>query len=304
MTKKVVKNVGASVRERLLNLARSQKGDFQLLLTRYANERLLYRLAESPHAGGFVLKGATLFALWTTDEHRATRDVDLLGFGEPTAARIHGIFKDILERNVGDDGVEFDVMTLKVGPIRENQEYGGVRAVVVARVDAARVRLQFDVGFGDSIVPEPVLVTLPTLLDFPSPKIRAYRRETVVAEKLHAMVELGLANSRMKDFYDILLLSRLFDFDGAPLVQAIRATFDRRGTALPEGLPVGLTVAFTEDASKKSQWRAFLKKTYAADVGDLPTVAAEVAAFVAVPMQASRTAARFAQRWSRGGRWE
>ena len=299
--KKVVKNVGASVRERLLNLARERHEDFQLLLIRYANERLLYRLAESRHAKGFILKGATLFALWKTDAHRATRDVDLLGIGEPTAARIRGIFEDVLGLNVGDDGVRFDETSLKVGPIREKQAYAGVRVTITARVENARVRLQFDVGFGDAIFPEPVVVTLPTLLDFPSPRLRAYRPETVVAEKLHAMVELGLANSRMKDFYDILILSRLFDFEGQVLVQAIRATFERRGSALPEGLPIGLTAEFAEDPSKKSQWRAFLRKTSASDVGDLPGVAAEVARFVAEPIDALRGTSLFPRRWRPGG---
>ncbi|MHB1846291.1 MAG: nucleotidyl transferase AbiEii/AbiGii toxin family protein [Deltaproteobacteria bacterium] len=284
-------------------MARARKEDFQLLLIRHANERLLYRLARSAHRRHFVLKGATLFSLWLDQPHRATRDVDLLGFGDPTAERIHGIFEEVLGGEVDDDGVRFEVASLKVTPIREGQAYGGVRAVLVARVDAARVRLQFDVGFGDATVPAPLTVTLPTLLGFPAARLRAYRRETVVAEKLHAMVELGLANSRMKDLYDILILSRRFDFEGEELRRAIHATFDRRRTPLPEGLPVGLTPAFTEDGSKSSQWRAFLKKSDAAFVFDLPMVAREVARFVSEPMDAARLAHPLSMRWEPGGPW-
>lgn len=302
--KKAVTNVGASVQARLLKLARTRKEDFQLLLVRYANERFLYRLSKSPHADAFVLKGATLFSIWTTQPHRATRDVDLLGFGEPSTVRIHDLFKEVIGMDVGDDGVRFDAGSLMVAPIREHQEYGGVRAVLVAHLNAARVRLQVDVGFGDAIIPAAKTVMLPTLLDFPSPRLRAYQRETVVAEKLQAMVNLGLVNSRMKDFYDLAILSRMFEFEGGVLVQALRATFKRRGTSIPKGMPVGLTTAFTDDTAKRVQWRAFQKKSHASDLGDLPAVAAEVAAFVEQPLStAAAPSARFKALWTPGIGW-
>jgi predicted nucleotidyltransferase component of viral defense system len=192
--KKPPTDVGASVRARLLGLAREQGEDFQLLLTRYANERLLFRLSASGHAQQFVLKGAALFALWTGKPHRATRDLDLLGFGDPGVAHVREVFTKVLAHDVVDDGVHFDLATLAVDLIRDDQEYGGVRAEVVARVTNARVRLQVDVGFGDAVTPEALVVEIPPLLDFPAPRLRAYPRETVVAEKLEAMVKLGMAN--------------------------------------------------------------------------------------------------------------
>lgn len=199
---KSTKNVGASVRARLLQLAKSRGEDFQLVLTRYANERLLYRLASSRHGASFVLKGAALFVLWTDKPHRATRDVDLLGFGDPTADRMRAIMTEIFSLDTVDDGVTFDETSLDVGPIREDQQYGGIRAVFDAHIAGATVRLQVDVGFGDVITPGAIEVDFTTLLEFPAPRLRTYPRETVVAEKLEAMVQLGLANSRMKDFYD------------------------------------------------------------------------------------------------------
>lgn len=206
------KDIGASVRARLLRIARDRREDFQLLLTRYANERLLYRLSMSPHGSRFVLKGAALFTLWTGRPHRATRDLDLLGFGEPTEQHVRSVFEQIIGLDVGDDGVFFDPSSLDVGLIREEQEYGGFRVTLHARVTSAQVRLQVDVGFGDAITPAAAMVDFPPLLDFPPPRLRAYPRETVVAEKVEAMVQLGLANSRMKDFFDIVVLSRMFEY--------------------------------------------------------------------------------------------
>jgi predicted nucleotidyltransferase component of viral defense system len=297
------KDVGASVRARLLQLARERGDDFQLILTRFANERLLYRLTQSPHASRFVLKGAALFSAWTGEPHRATRDVDFLGFGDPSEDHIRSIFTDVLALEVDDDGVHFDVGTLHVGPIREEQEYGGVRVVVVARVTTAKIRLQIDIGFGDAITPEAVNVDYPVLLDFPMPKLRAYPRETVVAEKLEAMVKLGQANSRMKDFYDLAVLSQRFDFEGDVLVQAIAATFSRRGTPFPSALPVALTPEFTDDRMKNTQWRAFSRKSSASFPGDLRDVAAAIADFVEEPLAAAANGATWAKHWVPGGPW-
>jgi predicted nucleotidyltransferase component of viral defense system len=296
-------NIGASVRARLLNIAREQGEDFQLLLTRYANERLLYRLAKSSHGSRLILKGAALFTLWTGKPHRATRDVDLLGFGTPSEAHVREIFAEALALDLGDDGVRFDSGALEVGPIREDQEYGGVRAVVVARVAAAEVRLQVDIGFGDAVTPEATEVDFPALLDFPAPRLRAYPRETVVAEKLEAMVHLGLANSRMKDFYDLVILSRLFDYDGDVLARAIRATFERRKTPIPTRLPVALTASFTEDATKSRQWSAFLRKSGAAEAADLRVTVSAIVSFVQKPLGAAASATPFQERWTPGGSW-
>ncbi len=297
------KDIAASVRARLLQLARERGEDLQLLLTRYANERLLYRLSRSPHGARFVLKGAALFSLWTGQPHRATRDLDLLGCGDWNEAEVRRVLAEVLVLATDDDGVTFDAKSLTVGAIREDQEYGGIRAVLVARVGATRVRLQIDVGFGDTVTPAPTVIEFPALLDFPPPRLRAYPRETVVAEKLEAMVQLGMANSRMKDFYDLVVLSRLFEFDGALLVRAIRATFDRRKTALPDGLPVALTDEFATDATKNTQWSAFVRKSGADPVGDLASAIATIAAFLERPLNAAVNKTSFGARWRPNGPW-
>ena len=296
-------DVGASVRARLLGLAREQGEDFQLLLTRYANERLLFRLSASGHAQQFVLKGAALFALWTGKPHRATRDLDLLGFGDPGVAHVREVFSKVLAHDVVDDGVQFDVATLAVDLIREDQEYGGVRVEIVARVTNARVRLQVDVGFGDAVTPEAMLVDIPPLLDFPAPQLRVYPRETVVAEKLEAMVKLGMANSRMKDFYDIAVLARSFSFDGELLTQAIRATFERRKTPLPTTTPVALTATFAEDSMKKTQWAGFVRKVGISGGESLADTIAVVRAFVERPLLAASGAAPVPKSWQVGKGW-
>lgn len=297
-------NIGASVRARLLKLAKERREDFQLLLSRYANERLLHRLSVSAHASQFILKGATLFTLWTGRPHRATRDLDLLGFGDPGQARLRAVFEDILRTDVGDDGVAFDVASLEVGPTREGQEYSGVRLLLRATIVSSVVRLQVDVGFGDAITPGPETVEFPGLLDFQRPILRAYPRATVVAEKVEAMVQLGLANSRMKDFFDVVVMSRMFPFDGDELARAIRSTFERRGTALPAGLPMGLTDEFAADKMKVSQWTGFVRKAAAAiEMQDLPAVIHEARGFLVEPLSAARAHGLWGFRWRPPGPW-
>lgn len=297
------KDVGASVRARLLQLARERGEDYQLVLTRYANERLLYRLSVSPHADRYILKGATLFTLWTGIPHRATRDIDLLGFGDPNPGSVQAVFAEILVVAAEDDGVEFDLESLTAGLIRQDQAYGGVRVIVVAHIGGAKVRLQVDVGFGDAVTPEPGSVEFPTLLEFPAPVLRAYGRETVVAEKLEAMVQLGQANSRMKDFFDLHVLSRDFEFDGGVLVEAIRATFQRRGTSIPGSTPVALTSEFSEDPTKVLQWNAFMRKSHTPHIGELTEVMGIVAVFVEEPLRRAARSGSFDQHWSPPGPW-
>lgn len=303
MKKTTTKDIGASVRARLLRLARERGEDFQLVLTRYANERLLFRLASSPHAGRFVLKGASLFTLWTGKPHRATRDLDLLGFGDSGVEHVREVFTVVLALDVSDDGVRFDLDTLSAGLIRDEQEYGGVRVEFVARVTNAQVRLQVDVGFGDAITPEATVVDFPALLDFPAPRLRAYPRETVVAEKLEAMVQLGMANSRMKDFYDLLVLARTFDFDGDLLTRAIRATFERRKTPLPTTTPVALTATFADDPTKKTQWSGFVRKAGVNDAGSLAEAVAAVAGFAERPLLAAAQGTSLSATWRAPGPW-
>ncbi len=229
MTRKP-RDIAASVRQRLLNLSRDRKEEFQAVLTRYGLERLTYRLARSPHGDEFVLKGAMLFTLWTGEPHRATWDLDLLGRGTIEVARLAKVFREVCEVAVDDDGLSFDGKGVRGERIREDLEYEGVRIHLGARLGVARIAIQVDIGFGDAVTPRPQKVTYPALLDFPAAELKAYPREPVVAEKFQAMVVLGMGNSRMKDFYDVWALARGFNFDGETLCTSIRATFDRRRT--------------------------------------------------------------------------
>jgi predicted nucleotidyltransferase component of viral defense system len=253
-----LRNVGASVRQRLLNLARTRGQPLELLLTRYALERLLHRLSLSPHRERFVLKGALLLTTWFNEPHRATRDLDLLGFGDPSDDALLAVFRDVMTI-AADDGVSFDTAKLKIQPIREDLEYGGSRLSTTAALSGARIPIVVDVGFGDAIEPGAEDIDLPVLLDMPSPHLRAYPLETVIAEKLHAMVVLGLANSRMKDYYDVWMLTRTIALDPIRLRRAVDATFARRSTPLLANVPEGLSDAFAADAGKQAQWQAFAR---------------------------------------------
>ena len=260
MTSKPSRNIATSVRQKLTNLSRERNEDFQFVLTRYGLERLLYRLSMSRYAAQFILKGAALFQLWTGQPHRSTRDLDLLGCGTPSPERLQTIFTEICSLAVDDDGLMFSPETIKVRQIKEDAEYQAIHLRIECRLENARLTLQIDIGFGDAITPEPLSTTYPTLLEFPAPQLRAYPRETVVAEKFQAMVALGIANSRMKDFYDVWTLARQFEFDGALLSSAIRATFERRQTPIPGSTPLALTSDFASNPSKATQWKAFLRK--------------------------------------------
>lgn len=275
---KEIRNVGASVRARLLQLAKASGQSFDLVLTRFALERLLFRLSRSPHAARFVLKGAMLMMSWFDDPHRGTRDLDLLGFGNPEPDLMLETFRDILAQQV-DDGVIFDADTLRVDRIREELEYGGLRLRAIASLSGARINLTIDIGFGDALEPGAEMLDYPSMLDFPAPRLRAYARETVIAEKFQAMVMLGRVNTRMKDFYDIWILSRSFEFDDDRLARAIAATFERRETAIPGDPPDALTKAFAKDEQKQLQWRAFVEGV-AHNPGDLTNVVTEIAAFL------------------------
>lgn len=273
-----IRNIGASVRARLLQLAKARGWGFELVLIRFALERLLFRLSRSRHADRFVLKGAMLMMSWFDDPHRGTRDLDLLGFGDPSAGLMLEAFREILAQ-AAEDGVEFDVDALRVDRIREELEHGGLRLRTTASVGGARISLTIDIGFGDTLEPGVEVLNYPSMLDFPAPRLRAYARETVIAEKFQAMVALGRVNSRMKDFYDIWILSRSFSFDDDRLARAIAATFARRKTRIPESLPDALTAAFAMDEQKQRQWSAFVEDV-AQDPGDLASVVGDIADFL------------------------
>ena len=270
--------MGASVRARLLNLSRTAGQPFDLLLTRYGLELLLYRLTRTPYHERFVLKGAMLMTTWFADPMRPTRDIDLLGFGSANAEEMLGLFREICAINL-DDGVEFDLDGLRVTANREDLAYGGLRLQTYALIGGAKLRILIDIGFGDAIEPGLEELQLPVLLDQPAPTLLAYARETVVAEKFQAMVMIGQANSRLKDYYDLWVLSQSYSFEEERLASAIAATFKRRGTDIPTELPDGLKPAFYEDKAKLAQWAAFIEDV-AADPGSLRDVCGALGKFL------------------------
>jgi hypothetical protein len=279
MARELLKNVGASVRARLLQRSRDERTDFQVLLTRYALERLLYRLSRSAHRNRFVLKGAMLFVTWVEAPFRPTRDLDLLGYGENSPEAIGYTFRAICNEPVDDDGVVFNVDGLEAAPIREDIEYGGVRVRTQATIAGARIPIQVDVGFGDAITPGPIEIDYPALLDAPAPHLRAYPIETVVAEKFHAIATRGITNSRLKDYYDLWLIAETFELERAPLAAAVCQTFARRETPLPQEKPTGFSEAYVETWG--GQWRTFLtRERMAAAPEQLATVVADLERFL------------------------
>ena len=297
------KNIPASIRQRLLQESRKQGIDFNLILTKYALERFLYRLSCSSYHDRFVLKGAMLFPLWGIDTFRPTRDLDLLGFGESEQEHLVSVFRDICQIEVDDDGISYDPESVTVTAIRDQMEYGGSRIVMNAELAKARIQVQIDVGFGDVVTPQPTYEEYPTLLKLPAPFIRAYPRETVVAEKFQAMVALGIANSRMKDLYDLWFIGATFQFDGATLVHALKRTFVRRGTDIPKELPFGLSDEFATDSMKISQWKAFIRRTGVQVPEELLSVILFLRDFLMPPTAAVAAEHQFREIWSAGGPW-
>ncbi|HRN07455.1 MAG: nucleotidyl transferase AbiEii/AbiGii toxin family protein [Ottowia sp.] len=254
------RNLAASIRTRLKQRADARKQDFNLILTHYGLERLLYRLSISPLAGNYLLKGALLFSLWYDQPHRPTRDADLLDFGPDDIDTAVAAFREICAMEV-EDGIAFDPASVKGSVIRKEAGYGGVRIDLLAKLDGARITLQVDIGFGDAVTPAPESVSYPVLLDdLPAPKLRSYPKYTVVAEKFHAVCLLGMANTRMKDYFDLWVLLTEGALEPTELRRAIDATFARRQLQVPDTTPSGLSHAFAQDAVKTAQWIAFLKK--------------------------------------------
>lgn len=295
-------NIAHSIRTRLLTVSKESGEEFNYTLTRYAIERLLVRLAASTHAGGFILKGAMLFRVWSTIAHRTTKDLDLLGSGAPHLDRLAKVFAEICAVVVDDDGMRYDPATVQASRIKEDADYEGVRVTLRAMLGTARIELQVDVGFGDAITPAPVEIVFPTLLPMSAPRLLAYPKETVVAEKLNAMVDRGMANSRMKDFFDLSFLARTTAFDGNTLARAIGATFARRKTPLPAALPVALTAEFYESDAKQKQWTAFAKRV-APNADPLEQVIAVLAPFLGPPLAHAATPEAFRMAWSPAGPW-
>jgi len=297
-------NLAASVRERLLKKARAEGRPFQELLQYYAMERFLYRLAQSPHAGMFVLKGALLLTAWRAPLSRPTMDIDFAGKTSNDLAHIRLLIGDICDQEVEDDGLHFVKSSIRAIRIKENANYEGVRARFHTLLAGARIPLQIDVGFGDVIVPAVASVNYPALLEFPNPVLIAYPKETVIAEKVEALTTLGMLNSRMKDYFDIWLLSQLYEFDGAVLFDSIKTTFEHRNTRI-ETHPASLSVAFASDPAKEKQWQAFVKRSrFASAPADLKDAIAKVSAFVGPLLSAAASGTAMSAIWKPSGGWQ
>ncbi len=296
------KNTAASVRAKLKNKASDLGVEFQSLLVRFGNERLLYRLSRSAYEKSFLLKGAALFAVWMGEPHRPTQDMDLLAFGESDIPTLENVFREICAI-AGEDGLEFSEETIKGAEIRADKIYQGVRIKLLAFLDGARIPLQVDIGFGDAVTPEAETETIETILDLPKPKLKIYPKETVIAEKFEAMVKLGIGNSRMKDFWDVQFLIKEFSFDGELLQRAIRATFARRQTAVPRAVPIALTETFTGDSEVIADWKAFIKRGKITSDTDFDSVIENLRFFFAPLIEAEAENAAFRKNWSGQTGW-
>jgi hypothetical protein len=305
MKKPTTKNIAASVRQRLLNKARETERPFSELLQYFAMERFLYRLSKSEYADKFVLKGALMLTAWNAPLVRPTMDIDLLGRIGNDIEAMSAIVREICAGRVEpDDGLVFDAGTVQGERIAEAAEYEGVRIRFRATLDAARIQMQLDVGFGDIVVPAAVPTIYPTILDLPAPHLLAYSKESAVAEKFEAMVKLGELNSRMKDFFDVWLLSRSFDFDGPSLCEAIAKTFERRGTALPKAEPIALTLEFSGNAQKQAQWAGFVRRMKLRDVPGLRGIVDALREFLLPPIRTVSASGQLHLKWVGGGsRW-
>jgi hypothetical protein len=300
-----LKNIPASIRQKLSNLAQKRDDDFGLILTKYGLERILFRLSKSKYRNIFVLKGALLFELWTKERHRPTRDADFLATGDSSPERFVRIFQELSAFEFPDDALRFDAKTVKAERIKENADYEGVRVTLTAFLDKAQIPIQIDIGFGDTITPGPIETDYPTLLDLPSPHLLAYPHETVISEKLEAIVKLGIANTRMKDFHDLHSLANMFDFNGQILAEAIRATFLKRGTEFPsEGIPLAFTPEFYEDQMKVKQWNAFCNKnkSYIRQT-ELKDIVADLALFLVPVINSVKQGTEFRSTWTPADGW-
>lgn len=296
----MTRNIAASVRQRLLNYARAEGRPFNEVLQYFALERFLYRLGRSPYRRQFVLKGALMFTVWQSPFSRPTRDIDLLGRLDNTVEHVVSTIQAICREPAAQDGLHFDVDSIAGERTIEVAAYAGVRVLFTAYLGTARIPMQIDIGFGDPLVPGPSLVRLPTILDFPSPELQGYSRESVIAEKYQTMVRLGEVNSRMKDFYDIWLLATHFDFDGSVLAEAIHETFRWRQTALPL-TPVAFTDALAQNREKQAQWAAFIRRHRIEDQGPPVTLreAIQVIAAFLLPVTQALSEGRHFDRWWR-----
>jgi predicted nucleotidyltransferase component of viral defense system len=304
MNGKPLKFISVSVKAKLKNIAQRKKLDFNYILNRYGIERLLYRLSESDYNRQFVLKGATLYQVWEDAPHRATKDVDLLGYGSNDVQQLEEIFRGLCELVV-DDGLKFISETVRGEIIKEEEKYSGVRIKLSANMGKAEIPLQIDIGFGDAVVPAPEIRKFPVFLsDLPAPQILTYPLEVCIAEKFEAIVKLGKLNSRTKDFYDIFFLSFSYGFSGKTLASSIKSTFEGRGTEVPDISPVAFSEEYYNNQDKQRQWKAFIKRNILSDNGKtFPEVIKHLESFLLPPSIAIVRNEPFDRNWV-NGKWD
>ncbi len=299
-----IKNLEDSVRARLQNKAKETGRSFSEMLQYFGMERFLYRLSQSRYVDQFILKGALMFTAWQVMERRTTRDIDFSARFDNQVESIEKMIKDICKVPVSSDGIEFDAATVKGRKIKEDADYEGVRVKFLGFLDRARIAIQVDVGFGDVIYPKPKAIDYPVILDFPQPRLKVYPTESVISEKFEAMVKLGLLNSRMKDFYDLWLMLRQFEFDGIKLAEALKRTFSHRKTPLPVYKPLFDGEIYDEKSDRQTLWKAFLKKgdiKYAPE--ELRNTATEIEEFLIKPLAAAGKGQEFKKEWKAPGFW-
>jgi hypothetical protein len=303
MTKKPT-NIAASVHARLLQISKERIEDFNLTIQRYAMERFLYRLGKSDHRNRLILKGAMLFTLWGGPVYRPTRDLDFSGTKVIDIPEILALFRYICEIGVEDDGLVFDGESLSAEPIRDDTEHGGIRTRFSATLGPARIRMQIDVGFGDAIEPPPESVEYPTLLDFPAPGILAYPKEAAVAEKIHAWVDIGDRNSRLKDLYDLHEMLNCFRFEGDRITRSIAATFKQRNMNIDAEMPAALTPRFFRDSIRRDHWLSYLSRNHLPDaLADLAVVGELLMSFINPVWSSMAEGSEFKLVWEPGGPW-
>ena len=303
MTERKITNLPASIRQRLLQVAQASNRPFQEVVQYYAMERFLFRLSVSPHVERFIRKGALMMTAWGESATRPTRDIDLLGHLPNQVESLVAIIREVRRQEVEPDALSFDPTTATGIVIKEDADYEGVRVTFRGSLQNMPIPMQIDIGFGDIVFPAPAITEYPVILNHARPKLRGYSRETTIAEKFEAMVKLGLLNSRMKDFFDIWLLSRQFDFDGATLAEAIQKTFSNRGTAIASE-PTAFSEEFAADAGKVSQWQAFVRKLrWEGESQDLASVCKAIAEFLSPPAAAALEGHPFRGLWRNAGPW-
>ncbi|MFH1309899.1 MAG: nucleotidyl transferase AbiEii/AbiGii toxin family protein [Candidatus Omnitrophota bacterium] len=303
--KKEVKNIEVSVKARLQNKAKEENRPFAEMMRHYGMERFLYRFSKSKYVDEFVLKGALLFTAWHIFERRTTLDIDFLARFDNQVTNIETIMKDICDIPVDPDGLMFDTKTVQGRKIKENADYEGVRVKFTGFLDRSRIPMQIDVGFGDIVYPDIKVIDYPVILDFPKPHLKAYPAESVISEKFEAMIKLGLLNSRMKDFYDIWLMMRQFNFSGLNLAEALKITFKHRKTGLPTGEPLFAEEIYDEKSDRQTLWKAFLSKGDIERAPDkLAVIAKEIEDFLAEPLNGLAKGNAFNKMWKAPGPWK